>query len=144
MRDPRREMWDAGSEMRDAGSEMRDARCGMRGFRVMFPSRIPHPASRQDRFRCLPELRFVLLREWSFREPNVEARTAGRSPELDDPRRRAIDHVDQGLQGLPPPVSRLPVVLRGHGDNKPLRLQAACHVALQRDLNGGGYGGHRW
>src|SRR6059058_4940934 len=144
MRDAGREMRDAGSEMRDAGSEMRDARGGMRGLRSLHASRLPHPASRKNRFCRLPELRFVLLREWSFREPNVEARAASRNPELDDPRRRAIDHVDQGLQGLPPPVSRLPVVLRGHGDNKPLRLQAACHVALQRDLNGGGYGGHRW
>src|SRR5256886_6267818 len=97
-----------------------------------------HPASRKHRFRRPPQLGFMLLGEWPLDEPDLEARATLRNPELDDPRRRTIDHIDQGLQGLPPPVSRLPVVLRRYGDNKPLRLHAARDVALERVLNGGG------
>ena len=83
--------------MRDARREMRDARCGMRGFRVMFPSPIPHPASRQDCLGGSPEFRLMLFRERSFSEPNIEARPALNGPELNNPRRRSIDHVDQRL-----------------------------------------------
>ncbi len=83
---------------------MGDARCGMRGFRVMFPSRIPHPASRQHCLSGSPELRFMLLWEWSFREPNIEARPALNGPELDDSGRRSIDHIDQRPQHFPFPV----------------------------------------
>ncbi len=57
----------------------------------------PHPASRKNRCRRLPQLRFVLFREWSFREPNIEARPALNGAELHNPRRRSIDHVDQRL-----------------------------------------------
>src|SRR5213593_3242168 len=71
------------------GSEMREARCGMRGFRVMFPSRMPHPASRQHCLGGPAELRFMLFWEWSFSEPNVEARPALNGPQLDDSRRSA-------------------------------------------------------
>jgi len=66
----------------------------MRGFRVMFPSRIPHPVSRQDSLGGSPKLRFMLFWERPFREPNVKARPALNGAELDDSRRSAIDHVD--------------------------------------------------
>ena len=76
---------------------MRDAGCGMRRLLGFHASRLPHPASRQDCLGGPAELRFMLLWEWSFSEPNIEARAALSRPELDDPRRGAIDHVDQGL-----------------------------------------------
>ncbi len=57
----------------------------------------PPPASRQDCLGGSPELRFMLFREWSFSEPNIEARPALNGPELHNPRRRSIDHVDQRL-----------------------------------------------
>src|ERR1700704_5848677 len=99
-----------------------------------------HPVSRQHRLRRPPQLLFMLFWERPFSEPNVEARAALYRPELDDPGRRTVDYIDQGLQGLPPPVSGLPVVLRGYGDHQPLRLHAAGEVALERVSNGGGSG----
>ncbi len=38
----------------------------------------------------------MLLWEWSFGEPNVEARPALNRPELDDPGRCSIDYLDEG------------------------------------------------
>ncbi len=83
--------------MRDARREMGDARCGMRGFRVMFPSRIPHPASRQHCLGSSPELRFMLFGERPFSEPNIEARPALNGPQLDNSGRSSIDHIHQRL-----------------------------------------------
>jgi len=60
----------------------------------MFPSRIPHPVSRQDSLGGSPKLRFMLFWERPFGEPNVKARPALNGAELDDSRRSAIDHVD--------------------------------------------------
>src|SRR5881628_3133763 len=66
------------------GSEMRDEGCvAAAGF--------THPASRKNRCRRLPQLRFVLFRERPFSEPNIEARPALNGPELDDSGRSAID-----------------------------------------------------
>jgi len=56
-----------------------------------------HPASRKNRCRRLSQLRFVLFREWSFSEPNVEARPTLNGPELDDSGRSAIDHIHERL-----------------------------------------------
>jgi hypothetical protein len=94
----------------------------------------------------------MLLWEWSFGEPNVEARPALNRPELDNSRRRSIDHIDQRTQRFPFPatvrksfrVSPFPVVGRRYRDDEPLRLHAARHVRLERLLNGGGSGWHRW
>jgi len=86
----------------------------------------------------------MLLWEWSFGEPNVKARPALNRPELDNSRRRSIDHIDQRTQRFPFPVSPFPIVGRGYGDDEPLRLHAARHVRLEGLLNGGGSGWHRW
>ena len=63
----------------------------LRPYIGCFPE---HPASRQHCLGGPAELRFMLLWEWSFREPNIEARPALNGAELDDSRRSAIDHVD--------------------------------------------------
>ncbi len=62
--------------------------------RPHIPCSADHPASRKHRLRRSPELRFMLFWEWSFSEPNVEARPALNGAELDDSRGSAIDHVD--------------------------------------------------
>ena len=57
----------------------------------------PHPASRKNRCRRLPQLDFVLFWERPFSEPNIEARPALNGPQLDDSGRSAIDHIHERL-----------------------------------------------
>src|SRR5439155_25339744 len=60
-------------------------------------SRFPFPVSRQHRLRGSSQFGLVLTRERSLGEPDLEPGAARHDAELHDPRRRAIDHVDQGL-----------------------------------------------
>lgn len=53
----------------------------------------PGPHS-QDRFRGPSKLGFVLVRKRSLAEANLESHASGDRPELDDSRRRPIDHLD--------------------------------------------------
>src|SRR2546421_6412163 len=82
-----------------------------------------YPCPPQHRLRRPPQLRFVLLGKRPLGETDGEAGTALNGPELDDPRRCAVDHVDQGLQRFPVAVCRIPVIRRGYGDHKPLRSE---------------------
>src|SRR5206468_2273210 len=111
--------------------------------RVVMKCLAKHPDDRyRDATQLLAgasQLRFVWLGKRALGETDGEAGTALNGPELDDPRRCAVDHVDQGLQRFPVAVCRIPVIRRGYGDHKPLRLHAARHVALERVLNGGGH-----